>query len=218
MTDKLTLYNLALGHLEERRLVSLNEQREPRRVLDDFWNSVTGFCLERKLWNFAIRSVQIDASSTITPAFGFNCAFTIPNDWIRTVLVSADAGMAMPLNQYKEETGYWFANATPLFISYTSDDPLYGMNLGAWPSSFEDYVSLRLAVQSCSRITGKSDLLKGPQGLLAREKDAYKLASANCAMNNAVGFAPVSSWVRARRNFANVPAPGGDNPGLSLMS
>lgn len=218
MTDKLTLYNLALGHLMERRIVSLQEQREPRRVLDDFWGSVTGYCLERKMWNFMLRTVSIDASSTVTPAFGFLSAFKIPDDWIRTLWVSTTPMMQPPLNDFKEETGYWYANVTPLFITYSSDDPLYGMNLGAWPSSFEDYVSLRLASQGCGRITGKSDLLQGAQGLLKREEKAYKIAAANCAMNDAVGFAPVSSWVRARRNFANTPMPGGDNPGSSLLS
>ena len=213
MTDQLTLYNLALGHLSERRLVSLQEQREPRRVLDDFWASVTGLCLERKIWNFMLRTVQIDASSTVTPAFGFNFAFTIPNDWIRTRLVSTEPALQPPLNDYKEETGYWYANFSPLFISYSSRDPLYGMNLGAWPSSFEDYVSLRLAARACARITGKTELLPGPEGLLKREEKAYKIAAANCAMNEAVGFAPVSSWVRSRRNFARTPGSGGDSPG-----
>ena len=128
MTDKLTLYNLALAHLEERRIASLNEQREPRRVLDDFWSSVTGYCLERKIWNFMLRTVRIDASSTVTPAFGFKFAFTIPNDWVRTRWVSTTPELQPPLNDYREETGYWFADFTPLFITYTSSDPLYGMN------------------------------------------------------------------------------------------
>ncbi|MGY3393438.1 hypothetical protein ACVWW6_006029 [Bradyrhizobium sp. USDA 3311] len=217
MTDKLTLYNLALAHLNERRLVSLNEQREPRRVLDDFWPSVAGYCLERKIWNFMLRTVQIDASSTMTPAFGYLFAFAIPDDWVRTRWISTTPEMQPPLNDYKEETGYWFANFTPLFITYTSNDPLYGMNLGVWPSSFEDYVSLRLAGQACGRITGKSELLQGPQGLIKREEKAYKIAASNCAMNDAVGFAPVSSWVRARRSYGRT-GPGGDTPGSSLMS
>lgn len=212
MTDKLTLYNLALGHLGERKLASLNEQREPRRVLDDFWSSVSNYCLERKIWNFMIRTVQTDSSSTLIPAFGFNFAFKIPPDWIRTVWVGTDPTMKQPLNNYKEETGYWYANVTPLFISYTSNDPLYGLNLGGWPASFEDYVGLRLAAQACYRITKKTDLLTGEEGLLKREVKAYKVASANCSMNEAVGFAPVSSWVRSRRWGR-----GADNPDGSLL-
>lgn len=216
MTNKLTLYNLALGHLDERKLASLQERREPRFVLDDFWNSVVGYCLERKLWNFMLRSVQIDASSTIVPVFGFLNAFKIPDDRIRTVIVSTEPCLDPPLNQYLEETGYWYANFTPLFVKYTSNDPLYGMNLGAWPSSFEDYVSLRLASLSCKRITGSTELLSGDQGLLKREEKAYKVTAANCAMNEAVGFPPVSTWIKSRTGFQRQLGPG-DNPGGSLL-
>lgn len=218
MTDKLTLYNLSLGHLGERKLASLQENREPRRVLDDFWPSVLNYCIERKVWNFMLRTVEIDSSSTVIPTFGYNFAFNIPNDWIRTLMVSSDPHLQPPLNDFVEETGYWYANCTPLYIKYSSNDPLYGLNLGAWPASFEDYVGLRLAAQACYRITKKTDLLKGEEGLLARETRAYKIASANCSMNEAVGFAPVSSWIRARRNFGNTPGPGGDNPGSSLLT
>jgi hypothetical protein len=211
VTDKLTLYNLALGLLNERKLVSLNQQVEARRVLDDFFPSVQQYCLERKLWNFLLRTVHIDASTTITPAFGFGFAFTIPDDWVRTLMVSAHPSLRPPLNNYQEETGFWYANETPLFIKYSSKDPLYGLDLGAWPASFEDYVSLRLAAKACGRITGKSELLPGKDGLLQREKDAYKVCSANCAMNGAVGFAPVSSWIRSRSG------PPGDYPEGSLL-
>jgi hypothetical protein len=218
MTDKLTLYNLALGHLTERRLASLAEPREPRRVLDDFWPSVNGYCMERKIWNFALRAIQIDASSSVVPGFGFNFAFTIPSDWIRTLKVADEPSLTTPLNNFKEETGYWFANATPLFISYSSNDPLYGNNLGKWPASYEDYVALRLAHMACKRITGKDDLLKGKDGIIDQETKAYKICSANCSMNEAVGFPPTSSWIRARGGFGRSTAPGGDNPGSGLMS
>jgi hypothetical protein len=218
MTDRLTLYNLALGHLRERRLASLSENREPRRVLDDFWTSNLNYCLERKLWNFAFRAIEIDASTTVTPTFGFTYAFTIPNDWIRTVIVSADPSGSVPLLNYKEEAGYWFANITPLYIVFTSNDPLYGLNLGAWPASMEDYVAKRLAEQGCGRITGSDDLLKGPDGLSRKVKDAYKICSANCSMNNAPAYLPEGTWSKARRGYMTRIGTAGDNPGGGLMT
>jgi hypothetical protein len=194
VADKLTLYNSALGFLEERKLASLTENREPRRVLDDYWTTVPLYCLEQGLFRFSKRVVQIDASSTITPAFGYNNAFTIPDDWMRTVVISTS-----PLLQYNEETGYWYANATPLYVSYISDDPLYGMNIGAWPQSFADYVSKRLARMACKRITGKTDLLRGPDGLINQEDKARRVTKANDAMNDPPGMPPVPFWARARR-------------------
>lgn len=219
MTDKLTLYNEALGHLDERPLASLSEGREPRRALDAFYAGVTAYCLERKFWNFGYRAVSIDASTTIVPQFGFLYAFTIPNDWIRTRKLSSVQTLDPPLIQVAEETGYWFTNMTPIFVEYNSSDPNYGMNLGRWPQSFADYVSLRLAAKSCKRVTGSTELMGGPDGILKREEKAYKVAASICSMNEAIGFAPQSSWVRARRGFMPMmPGPGGDEPtGGSLI-
>jgi hypothetical protein len=201
VTDKLSQYNLALGHHRERRLASLSENREPRRTLDSCWDQVTGECLEAAFWKFMKRTVEIDASSTVEPAFGFNYAFRIPNDWVRTVIISSEETFTTPLLHVPEEAGYWYANVTPLFVSYISSDPLYGMNLGDWPASFAKYHALELAAQSCQRVTGSEKLLEGPEGIARRLKKAKTDAKAKDAMNDPPGFAPMGSWARSRRGF-----------------
>lgn len=217
MTDKLTLYNEALGHLEERKLASLTERREPRFVLDDYFDGVVAYCLERKFWNFSYRSAEIDVAN-VTPLFGYLYATAIPDDWIRTRLLSASPTFNPPLLQFSEQAGFWYTNVTPIYVQYNSNDPLFGMDLGKWPASFADYVGLRLARRACKRVTGTAKLLGGPDGLIAEETKAYKIANANCAMNEAVGFAPMSGWVRARRGFGVAPGPNGDEPsGGSLI-
>jgi hypothetical protein len=208
MTDRLTLYNEALGHLGERRLGSLAEARAPRRVLDDFYDQVAAYCLERKFWNFSYRAGTMNASTNYTPSFGWLYGFPIPGDWIRTRRISAVPQFDEPLLQVAEEAGWWYANINPIYVQYNSSDPSYGMNLGAWPASFADYVALRLARMACKRVTGSEALLAGPDGLIKQEEKAYKVAAANCAMNEAVGFAPQSSWVKSRR----WPGPNMDNP------
>lgn len=217
MTDQLSLYNLALGHLQERRLASISENREPRRVLDDYWFQVVAYCLERKFWNFSYRTAVVRAATDYTPGFGYSYAFQIPADWVRTRRLSASPTLSPPLFQMAEESGFWYANVNPLYVQFNSNDPAFGMNLTGWPASYADYVALRLATQSCKRITGKSDLLEGPQGLLKQEEKAYKIAAANCAMNEPIGFAPMSGWARSRRG-AYSPGRGGDDPsGGSLI-
>lgn len=216
-TSKLALYNLALGHMRERKLASLSENRESKRVLDDIWASAIMFCLERKLWNFARRSIQIDASTTQIPTFGPKYAFVIPPDRIRTHIVSAEPTMKMPLIEYLEETGYWYSDSNPLYVSYTSRDDQFGMNFDNWPASFEEYVGLHLAVVACGRITNATELLQGPDGLLKREVKAYKVVSANCAMNESPKPLPAGTWTRARRGFLSGMAGAGDNPGNTLL-
>jgi hypothetical protein len=118
MTTKLFIYNETLGHLGERQLASLSEPREPRRVLDSYWSDVVAFCLSQGLWKFAKRTVQIDNDTAVTPQFGFNYCFAIPSDWVRTIVVSTSPNMDPPLLQFSGEAGFWYANLTPIFVSY----------------------------------------------------------------------------------------------------
>lgn len=201
MTDKLTLYNLTLGHLRERRLGSLSENREPRRALDDFYDQVVQECLEEGYWNFMIRSVQADHSETLTPGFGWAYAFPLPNDWVRVVIVSADESFTIPLMEYVEEAGYLYANVTPLFYRYISKDPQYGKNLGTWTGNFTGFVALKLAEYACGRVTGSDKLLDGPNGISSRCRKAKVKAKSVDAMNEPPGRMPFSSWVTSRGGF-----------------
>lgn len=213
MADKLAVYNLTLAHLRQRRIGSLTEASEARRVLDDLWNQVVAEALAEALWNFMVRAVQQDASSTVTPAFGWKYAFELPNDWVRTVLVSTVETFNPPLLEYAEETGFWFANFTPLFVRYVSSDPVYGMNLGAWPANFTAWVALHLAEYACGRVAGPAGdaLLDGPNGIVKRAYKAKVKAKSTDAMNQPPGEMPTGTWARSRRGFLHgLPAPGGD--------
>ncbi len=196
MTTQLFIYNEALGHLGERGLASLSEPREPRRVLDSYWADVVAYTLAQAYWRFATRTVSIDASTTIVPAFGWNFAFNYPTDWIRTRLVSTSPQMDPPLLQMKDENNFIYANATPIYMSYVSADPQYGMNIGAWPEFFVDYVGLRLARYACLRITNDKEL---KADLVKQEDKARRTAKAETAMDDPPGLPPVPFWARARR-------------------
>lgn len=215
MADKLSLYNQALGHLQERRLVSLGENREPRRVLDTFWPIAVKYCFEQGLWKFMKRVIQADASETVKPQFGYGFAFAIPPDWVRTLIISTVETLDPPLLQVGEEAGYWFADWTPLFISFISSDPLYGNNMALWSGTFEHYVSVRLAVLAAPRLAVNRELLAD---LRTEEKRARVNARANDAMNDPPGFAPTGSWVRSRRGWTvGLPGSGGGDgsgPGI----
>lgn len=196
MTDKLTLYNLALKKLRERRLVSLSENRKERRELDAIYDTTVGYCLGQGLWRFAKRVVSIDQSTSVVPAFGYNGAFKIPGDWISTVVVSTSPNLDPPLLQYSEEAGYIYSNATPIYLSYVSNDPLYGLNLGGWPETYTDYVACRLASQAGPDITDNTEIVE----LVSKQEDgARRRAKARDAMNDPPGIPPVSFLVRARR-------------------
>lgn len=209
MTDKLAIYKLASLHLRVRTS-SLSAQRETRRVFDDFWDHTVAVCLTNGLWNFMTRAVELAASESIVPAFGWSSAFTIPDDWVRTVVISTVETFIPPLLDYMEESGYWYSNWSPIFVRYISNDDAYGMDLSRWPPNFTDYVALQLAEYACNKVTGGDELLDGPNGISKRCYKARIRAKATDAMNQPPGQPPTGTWARSRRGFLRgLPQPGG---------
>lgn len=192
MTDKLGLYNLSLLFLGERRLASLDENREPRRALDDAYDSALKFCLEQGFWNHAMRVAQIDAVADAN--IGYDYQFTKPTDWVRTYSVSSFATLMPFLQDYVDEGGYWYANSDPLYVKYVSSNESYGANLSLWSETFTTFVSTYLALRSCKRVTGND-----PGDSLKEEfKKSKALARSTDAMNEPPGKFPTGSWVTSR--------------------
>lgn len=210
MTTKLAVYNLALGHLGERKLASLNENRESKRVLDDFWDQVVAECLAEGLWNFACRTVMLNNDASVEPAFGLAYAFSKPDDWVRTVEISEYEMFTWPLEDYRDEGGYWYAGVTPLYVRFVSNGISFGLDLSLWPANYTGWTALRLAEMSCSRITGARDALQGADGITRRAGKAKLKAKSTDAMNEPSRRPPAGAWSRARRGLASTPMPGGD--------
>lgn len=194
MASKLGLYNSALLILGERKLSGLSEAREPRRALDDAYDDVVGYCLERGFWNFAMRAIQADSSPSVTPTFGYNYAFAKPADFVRLHSFGATETFNPPLMTIVDEPNYWYANVDPLYVRYVSNDTAYGLDLSLWSNTFADYVAHRLAVKTCKRITGAfpSDEMK------ADEKRAAAIAKSKDAMDEPPAFPPRGTWVNSR--------------------
>jgi hypothetical protein len=195
MADRLSLYNEALRLIGERELANLSEQREPKRVLDTVWDDALLYLLEQGFWNFATRTSQIDSSPDVETSFGYQFAFDKPEDWIRTVSLSADQYFSFPLETYIDETGYWFSNIDPIYVRYISDDEEYGLNIAGWPMTFAKTVAAYLAFEICERLTqNRSNRTDLYQIYKARLKDARS----KDAMNDPNKYLPPGSWTRSR--------------------
>ena len=196
-TDRIAIYNVALASLGERSLTALTESQESRRLLDEVWTRGGGAikaCLEQGLWNFAIRASQVDASSSISPAFGYANAFDKPTDFVRLVQLSPGEYFVDPLNNYEFEAQYIYADVDPIYIRYVSDDASYGNDLSLWPESFTLWMGHWMGVQIAPRLKNDLDMEK-------LEKRAYRLlvnARSRDAQQEPARFLPLGSWVRAR--------------------
>ncbi len=200
MTTQLSLYNGALRLCKERKLASLSENREPRRLLDEAWaDGVTDGsvrrCLELGDWVFGRRVSMIDFDPDITPAFGYSYAFSQPNDLVKVQGIYQDEYCQVPLLQYSDENGFWYTDLQTIYVAYTSNDASYGGNLAGWPVYFCDLVEADLADQICGNLT------QGDQKALVvskARKDALKRARSSDAQRNPTAFLPPGSWSTAR--------------------
>lgn len=199
MASRLEIYNDALAHLGERKLASLTEAREPRRKLDDQWDRGVRYCLEQGLWNFALRTVQVDSSASFTPTFGYTKAFEKPTDWIRTAVISDNEMLSPPLLRYSDEVDLWYADVDPLFAQYVSDDTTYGADVSRWPETFAEYVACHLARKICRGLTSS---LSDFDELLKLERKLRADARSKDAMNQAPAFPPQGTWSRSRSGGA----------------
>lgn len=200
MTDQLSLYNGALRVLKERKLASLTESREPRRLLDDVWTDYQKHVLEQASWVFATRSQQADFSPSVEPAFGYKYAFDKPTDWIRTVAVSSDPYFRVPLTDMSDEGGFWLSDLQTIYVRYVSNDSKFGGDLSLWPASFIRYVEHYLAWQIAPR------LLKTDNDVREVERKMTRMlteAKGKDALNDGAQGLPQGSWTRARHGSAS---------------
>lgn len=196
-TDRLAVYNIACFEVGERSLGSLNENREPRYLLDEVWTRGQGavrYFLEQGYWNWALRAVEIQKSTTVTPDFGLANAFELPSDAIRINMISADERFVFPLIDYEEEAGFIFADIDPLYLKYVSDDAVYGADFGKWPETFTHWAGTWMALQIAPRL--KNDI--NEEKLEKREERLRIRARSRDASREPPRFPPLSSWNQAR--------------------
>lgn len=198
MTDRLSLYNGALRECRERKLASLTENREPRRLLDDVWaegQGLVAFALQAKQWRFGRRTVMLEAENAVTPQFGWTYAFARPEDCQRVCRVCEDERLDVPLLRYDVDGAYWYTDTAPVYVQYVSDDASRGGDLSKWPPNFVLWVETHMASLIAGRLTGskadRNDLIKLAQMRL-------KSAANTDAMESPTQFPPTGTFVRAR--------------------
>jgi hypothetical protein len=215
---RLELYNNALMLCGERFLASLTEEREPRRLLDQVFNTNgVNYCLEQGQWWFAMRTVMIDVDPSLSPDFGYRNAFTKPTDWLATSAVCSDEYFNTPLTRYADERANWYADITPIYVKYISNDSAFGGDLAQWPATFCDYAAAYFAGRIIGKLTGdKADqraILFGPpgQGLI---RETLHIAKSKAAMTQPTQWPAQGSWSRARQGSRSGRYDRGNRGGL----
>lgn len=207
--SRLQLYNDALLMAGERStLTTLTEDNEPRRLLDQVWaNGGVDACLEEAQWEFAMRAIMADYDPDIAPDFGYAYGFAKPSDWILTSAFCSDEFFRVPHNRYVDETGYWFADITPIYVRYVSNDSQYGNNMGLWPRSFCEFAAAHFASKIILKVTNDEKRLAlfiNPQNPAHSVRGRALLnAKSRCAMASPTAYPAQGTWSRSRMRGIN---------------
>jgi hypothetical protein len=163
-TSKLEIYQRAILHCKQTPVTSLSENNEARRLCDVHYEPMLQSLMEAGFWTHAMRSVEIAANESVTPAAGYAHAHDLPADFVRKYVVSASDTMDPPLDYlgdgraYLIEGGYLWCDVTPLYLRYTSNAPGYGLDLTQWPERLAEAACTDLAYRIAPKLTGSSEL------------------------------------------------------------
>lgn len=193
--SQLSIYNKSLRFLEERKLANLKENREPRYYLDDEWSDAILYILAAGYWKHAMRTVEVNAEVNLTPQFGFQFCFQKPSDWIQTYQVADNEVFEPLLRRYDDANNYWYADISPIYVKYTSNDPDFGLNMSLWTPGFVEYLSAYLAQLLVPRIKQAQDKIERIDKVVKRIKME---ALARDAMDLPPGHPPYNTWVMSR--------------------
>lgn len=203
MTDKLTVYKLALSFLGERQINSLTEPREPRRILDSFYDTAAGYCLAQGMWAHAIR--VSGALTQVAGALGYDHGYTRPTDVIYLQSIGPDATFNAPIDRdYALLGSTIYTNTAALYVRYTSNDATSGgMNLTNWTAGFTSYVAATLARMSAMRITRDP---KAAELMQSQEDRFYAATYAVDSVELPSGLLPMNAEARSPTSGEPVPA------------
>lgn len=206
MATQLSIYNSALRILKHPGLAALTDNVEARHILDDEYDECLAWCLEQGLWNFALRSSQMDASVSVEPEFGFTYAFEQPSDFVRLNKIAGDADFVYPYEDYDyvDENGWWLAREDPIYVSYVSNGASYGGGIGNWTSTYLRFVQHELAFRAAPQVTAFS--ATEMESLERRRNAAMRDARSKDALNQGAIRPPPGRLVRSRVRSA--PADG----------
>lgn len=186
--------NLALGHLGEARVSSLNEDTVAARACALHYEQQRDQVLRSHRWNFAQRRVTLSQLST-APAFGWSYQYELPADCLRVLEVNGSEFGDVISDEYVIEGRILLTDADAVNMVYTRSIE----DVGQFDALFVEALAVKLAV-------ALSETIRGTTGKTAELTQLYERVTAPLARRvdanegrRRKGLLPISSqFVRAR--------------------
>lgn len=194
MASETGIVNVALRMIGQQPITSLTDGTPSANAANDIYEELRDDILRSHPWNFATKRQKLARSVTV-PVFGFDYAYPLPSDWLRTISVhDNDAGVGTVVCQEEQigDTGAIVASVENLYLRYIArvTDP----NIMA--ADFR-------RVFECGLARDLSVVLASSNTLHEKYDRAYDRALARARSSDAMGGfperRPVGSWTTQRR-------------------
>lgn len=193
MATEVGLANAALRRIGASIITSFTQGTKSSDCARDFYEDTRDELLRVHNWNFATKRVKL-AQLSAAPAFGYDHAYALPSDWIRTISVhDNDAGLGTI--EYKEESqndqNVLLSSSDDVYLRYVAriTDP------NRMPADFRKALSRELASAMALDLsksnTIKSECDKEAEALVRRAKSSD-------AMGSTPEARPMGSWAASR--------------------
>ena len=203
MTSQTEVVNSAMRLIGAGRISSLTDGQPQSNAANDIYDDLLDDLLRSHPWNFATKRAALTQLTT-APTFGFDHAYTVPADWLRTVSVSQDSD-GRTTAFYKEELvdnkRVLVTDADELYMRYVArivDPNLWSAD---FRRAFISSLARDLAVPAAASNKLQDTHTKGARRDLSRAKSAD-------AMGSSPEQRPRGSWVLNRGGGRHRAEPG----------
>lgn len=178
-----------LGEGSDGRITSLTDGSKNANFCNEQYGKLRDDLLRAHRWNFSVQRKEL-AQSSIIPAFEYDFQYALPDNWIRTVSVTAnDAGVgSIP---YKIEGLFVLASTEQLFMRYVARIT----DVNTMTSDFRELLATKIAHEGAIPIA-QSNTLK--QDMKDDLKRIMRRARSVDAIEDFPESRPEGSWVRSR--------------------
>lgn len=155
--SEVALCNRALAAIGAgNEIIYLTEDTPEAEVCRLFYSDLRDAVLRDGNWGFAIKRAELNVTNAQAPAFGFDYAYQMPNDFMRMLEVynSFNQPVYEP-DMWSIEQGEFLSNdEAPIRIRYVSRVT----DVTMYPQDFQEAVIYRLASEICEALENNSSL------------------------------------------------------------
>lgn len=192
MASQTDVVNLTLTKLGQDRVININDDTEPARVIRANWDLALDYLLSSHPWKFAIVRAELAALAS-PPMNTWSLQYRLPEDCLKLVQVSTDwIFYSTDVPTFELEGGMILTDeGAPLPVRYVTRIT----NTGLWPPQFARTMAMQLAADCCEKLTGSNT--KGEKALVELERTIIT-AKRMSAIERPPQRPNESSWLRAR--------------------